>query len=93
MDKRVKVEIAPFQNLSGCVKELENCLNKRLSEMPVLDFVVFKVALDKAKADIVALQSQNIMISFDLVDEGSDKELPLINITRKAYGKNERKGR
>lgn len=44
-------------NLHGHIDKIERRMNERLKEMSVPDLVVFEAALEKARADIMALYS------------------------------------
>lgn len=85
VDKKIKKAMAPFLTLHGRIDEMEHRVNERLKEMSVPDLASFDVALKKAKADITALQSHQLVI----LSEPTEEE-PLFDITRKPVDKKDK---
>lgn len=91
INKRILTAIKPFLILHICIDDMEHRLSGRLREISIPNLTVFKAALDKAKADVVELQSHKIVISSDPVAKESEKKPLLIEITRKYKDKNKEK--
>lgn len=91
VDKRIQEATAPFLTLHSRVDDMERRVNERLREMLVPDLAVFQATLEKVKADIRALQSQQIGMPSNPMAEESEEEASLIEITRKLVEKKKEK--
>lgn len=93
--KKIKVVVAPYENLHGRIDYLKHRVNNKLREMLLPELAIFETALERAGLMLQLLQSRKTLTFLALIEvESEEEEEVLYNITRKPVdlkGKGKRK--